>query len=113
MLLHEQYCEEKQPKLLTEEEQNKFIKKHPQWKISVDKKEISRTFRFKDYYQTLLFINTVADIAHRENHHPDIKFGYNTCTVNFSTLTVGGITLLDMICAAHIEQLLSKLDFKI
>lgn len=114
MFLHEQHCEAKKtPTLLTEEQINTFLKEIPQWHISENKKEILCTFKFKDYHQTLLFINAVAEIVHFENHHPDIKFGYNYCAIHFSTHSAGGITIFDLICAAQIEQLLSKKDFEI
>ena len=104
--LHLQHCHDSSAaQLFTEAERNNYLKEIPQWAYSVEKQKISRQFTFKNYYETLAFINAVAWIAHRENHHPDIEFGYNRCTINFSTHTVGGITLFDVICAAHIEQL--------
>lgn len=114
MHLYEQHClNDTKPQLLTEEKIKKHLKEIPQWKLSVEKKDISRIFKFKDYYQTLEFINAVASIVHQENHHPDIKFGYNHCTIYFSTHSAGGITLFDLICAAQIEQLLSKQNFSL
>lgn len=109
MLLHEQHCEAKAtPILLGEEKINTLLKEIPQWQLSKNKKEISCSFKFKDYHQTLLFINAIAEIVHFENHHPDINFGYNNCTVHFSTHSAGGITIFDMICAAQIKQLREK-----
>ncbi len=67
---------------------------------------IEKTFRFDDYHRTLAFVNAVAWIAHREDHHPDISFGFNRCTLRFNTHSVGGISLNDFICAAKIEALL-------
>ena len=113
MFLYEQHCEAKTtPSLLTEVQLNTFLKEIPQWHISENKKEILCAFKFKDYHQTLSFINAVAEIVHFENHHPDIKFGYNYCAIHFSTHSAGGITMFDLICAAQIEQLLSKKIFK-
>ena len=114
MHLYEQHClTETSPQLLTEEQVKKHLKEIPQWQRSTEKKEICRTFKFKDYHQTLLFINAIALIIHEENHHPDIKFGYNTCTVCFSTHSANGITLFDFICAARIDQLILKQDFNV
>lgn len=112
MFLHEQHCKEKTtPTLLSEEQLKSFLKEISQWQLSANKKDISRAFKFKDYHQTLLFVNAVAEIVNTENHHPDIKFGYNYCTIYFSTHSAGGITIFDLICAAQIEQLFSKQDF--
>ena len=106
MRLQEQHCQpDKKPELLTEEQRKHFLQELSHWDLSDEKQKISRIFKFKDYYQTLAFINAVAWIAHQENHHPDILFGYNSCTIEFTTHSAGGITLFDFICAAHINQL--------
>jgi 4a-hydroxytetrahydrobiopterin dehydratase len=66
---------------------------------------ISRTFSFANYYETMAFVNAVAFIAHREDHHPDLAVGYNRCGVAYSTHDAGGVTVNDCICAAKIERL--------
>jgi 4a-hydroxytetrahydrobiopterin dehydratase len=66
---------------------------------------IEKTFRFTDYHRTMAFVNAVAWIAHREDHHPDIAFGYNRCTLRFNTHSVGGISINDFICAAKVDAL--------
>lgn len=66
---------------------------------------IEKTFEFVDYHRTMAFVNAVAWIAHREDHHPDVAFGYNRCTVRFNTHSVGGISLNDFICAAKVDAL--------
>src|SRR5262245_5680573 len=75
----------------------------PGWELSG--KEIVRTFSFKNYYQTVAFVNAVAWVAHREDHHPDITFGYKTCTIRYSTHAAGGLSENDFICAAKIDDL--------
>ena len=67
---------------------------------------IEKPFRFADYDRTLAFVNAVAWIAQREDHHPDLAFGYNRCTVRFNTHSVGGISINDFICAAKVQALL-------
>ena len=67
---------------------------------------IRKTYSFADYGKTMAFVNAVAWIAHREDHHPDMSVGYNRCEVAFSTHSIGGISLNDFICAAKIEALL-------
>jgi len=66
---------------------------------------IVRTYNFKDYYQVMAFINSLAWIAHQEDHHPDITFGYKKCRVEYSTHAVNGLTENDFICAAKIDVL--------
>ncbi len=66
---------------------------------------ISKTFKFRNYYETVAFVNAVAWIAHAEDHHPDIAFGYKQCNVNYSTHAVKGLSLNDFICASKIDAL--------
>jgi 4a-hydroxytetrahydrobiopterin dehydratase len=67
--------------------------------------ELAKDFKFKDYYHTMAFVNAVAWIANREDHHPDMKVGYNKCEVRFSTHSVGGLSENDFICAAKVDAL--------
>lgn len=61
------------------------------------------TFKFDNYYQTMAFVNVIAQIAHQQDHHPDLEVSYNRCTVTYTTHSVGGITINDFICAAKIN----------
>lgn len=70
-----------------------------------DDDAIAKSFDFAGYAPTLAFVNAVARIAQEQDHHPDIAFGYNRCRVAYSTHSVGGISLNDLICAAKIEAL--------
>ena len=85
----------------------------PLWKIEND--FIVRTFNFKNYYQTLEFINSIAAIIHHEDHHPEILMTYNRCTVRFNTHSVnngkGGLSLNDFICAAKIDAIFEEKFF--
>jgi 4a-hydroxytetrahydrobiopterin dehydratase len=76
------------------------------WNIDESGKEISRSFRFKNYYQTMAFVNALAWVAHAEDHHPDLEVGYNRCLVRYSTHAIGGLSENDFICAAKIDALL-------
>lgn len=67
---------------------------------------IRKVFPFDDYHRTMAFVNGVAEIAHVEDHHPDLEVSYSRCTVFYSTHDVGGLSLNDMICAAKVDALL-------
>ena len=69
--------------------------------------EIRKSFAFKNYYETMAFVNASAWVSHREDHHPDMSVHYNKCVVAYSTHDAGGITLNDFICAAKLDALLS------
>ncbi len=78
------------------------------WSLNDAATEISRTFRFKNYYETMAFVNALAWVAHREDHHPDIEVGYNRAHVRFSTHSVKGLSQNDFICAAKLSALLGE-----
>ena len=69
-------------------------------------KEITKVFLFKNYYETMAFVNATAWISHREDHHPDLEVGYNQCRIRYSTHAIGGLSENDFICAAKIDSLL-------
>lgn len=66
---------------------------------------INKTYRFKDYYQTIAFVNAVAWLSHREDHHPDLTVTYNSCQVEYTTHSVQGLSESDFICAAKVDAL--------
>jgi 4a-hydroxytetrahydrobiopterin dehydratase len=66
---------------------------------------ITKTYEFKDYYQTMAFVNATAWISHREDHHPDLTVGYSRCRVQYITHAINGLSENDFICAAKIDKL--------
>ncbi len=66
---------------------------------------IGKTYEFKNYYQTIAFVNGVAWISHREDHHPELTVGYNKCHVEYTTHAIGGLSDNDFICAAKVDAL--------
>jgi len=83
-----------------------YLEDLPGWTKASDGGSIAKTFKFTDYFHTMAFVNAVASIAHREDHHPDLEVHYNRCVVQYSTHDVGGLSLNDFICAAKVEDLL-------
>jgi 4a-hydroxytetrahydrobiopterin dehydratase len=73
----------------------------PGWAQAGD--AIEKTYKFKDFGQTMKFVNAVADVANQENHHPDLAVSYSQCGVKFSTHSAKGLTENDFICAAKVE----------
>jgi 4a-hydroxytetrahydrobiopterin dehydratase len=68
---------------------------------------IEKTFKFKNYHETIAFVNALAWIAHSEDHHPDLSISYDHCVVRYSTHSVGGISVNDFICAAKADALVT------
>ena len=83
----------------------KLLKQLSRWTTDAKSEAIRRTFAFEDYYGTMAFVNAVAWIAHREDHHPDMTVGYNKVGVVFSTHDAGGLTDNDFDCAAKVDAL--------
>ncbi len=75
---------------------------------AVDGGRLVRSFRFTDYHQTIAFVNAIAAVIHREDHHPELVVSYNRCTVKYDTHSVnggkGGLSENDFICAAKIDD---------
>lgn len=88
---------------LEEREAREKLSHLPGWEFNAN--SIFREFAFENYYQTLSFVNAVAWIAHRQDHHPDITFGYRNCRVTYRTHAIDGLSENDFICAAHVEAL--------
>jgi 4a-hydroxytetrahydrobiopterin dehydratase len=78
---------------------------HKDWKVAEDFKSLKRSLKFKDFYRTMSFVNALAHIANTEDHHPDLKVGYDHCDVTFSTHSIGGLSVNDFICAAKLDRL--------
>lgn len=78
----------------------------PGWTINQSDPSISRQFKFPSFPSAIAFVNRVAELAERENHHPDILINYSKVTLTLSTHDCGGITLNDLILAAKLNQLL-------
>jgi 4a-hydroxytetrahydrobiopterin dehydratase len=68
---------------------------------------IEKTYAFRDYYQTMAFVNAVAWLSHREDHHPDLSVGFKHCRVEYTTHAIGGLSENDFICAAKVDALFS------
>ncbi len=103
--LTDRHCQRETIQLDSTAVQTLLTKIHADWSLSEDGRMIQRSFRFKNYYQTIAFVNALAWVAHQQDHHPDLEVGYNRCVVHYSTHSVGGLSENDFICAARIDAL--------
>ena len=88
---------------LSREQIEEHLRHMPGWER--DGARIRRTYKFKNYFRTMAFVNAVAWIAHTENHHPDMNVSYNRCRVTYTTHAIGGLSENDFICAAKVDAL--------
>ena len=87
----------------TPDEAKQLLKNLKGW--SVEHGKLAKVFPFQNYYQTMAFVNALAWISHREDHHPHLGVGYNKCRVEYSTHAIGGLSENDFICAAKCDAL--------
>ena len=67
--------------------------------------KLVKVYPFSNYHHTMAFVNALAWVSHREDHHPDLDVGYNKCRVAYWTHAVGGLSENDFICAAKCDAL--------
>jgi 4a-hydroxytetrahydrobiopterin dehydratase len=90
-------------KKLSNEEAQASLKTLKGWAIENGK--LTKTLPFKDYHETMAFVNALAWISHRADHHPDLSVGYNKVRIEYSTHDAGGLTAKDFACAAQCDAL--------
>lgn len=89
--------------LLTQEQINHELKSMKGWKQNG--KEIEKEFEFKDFVRAMGFVNSVALLAERADHHPDIDIRWNRVKLVLSTHSEGGLTDKDFKLAKKIDTL--------
>lgn len=100
-------CEPRKGKehALDEAHVREFLALLPEWQLSLDGKSIAKSFHFRNFHETLGFVNAIGWMANRQDHHPDLDVGYNRCVVHWSTHDVGGLSMNDFVCAARVEAI--------
>ncbi|MDQ3877007.1 MAG: 4a-hydroxytetrahydrobiopterin dehydratase [Actinomycetota bacterium] len=88
--------------LLDDEEIEQRLDELGDWEREGD--EISKVFEFDDFAGSIKFVNAVAKMADRYDHHPDIDIRYARVRLTLSTHSEGGLTALDFDLAGDIEQ---------
>lgn len=83
-----------------------FLKEVPNWSLP-DNTRIQRQFKFKNFVETLAFVNRVGELTEREGHHPDITFGWGYCEIILYTHKIKGLHENDFIMASKIDELYS------
>ena len=91
--------------LLEDEEIEQRLDELGDWEREGD--EIQKVFEFDDFAAAMSFVNDVAKMADRYDHHPDIDIRWNKVKLVLSTHSEGGITTLDFDLANDIEQSLA------
>jgi 4a-hydroxytetrahydrobiopterin dehydratase len=80
----------------------------PDWHVNTEgiNARLEREFVFRDFHETMEFVNALAFMVHREDHHPDLAVGYRRCTASWTTHSAGNrLSENDFICAAKADAL--------
>jgi 4a-hydroxytetrahydrobiopterin dehydratase len=87
---------------------HKYQKKVDGWELKKNEKDVfflEKKFTFKDFVSSQNFINKVGEISEKENHHPDISFGWGYAKIIVTTHSIEGLSENDFILAAKIDQI--------
>lgn len=96
-------CEGGTPPLTKAEAEKLLAQVSSQWQIGYNK--ISADFKFKNFKESMIFVNKVAEIAESEGHHPDIHINYSKVKIELWTHAVGGLSINDFVMASKIDAL--------
>ncbi len=91
------------------EEIHKYLKKVDGWDVERDNNDsyyIVKEFKFKNFLESLSFVNKVSDIAEKEAHHPDLWFGWGYAKIKIFTHAINGLHESDFVLAAKIDKLI-------
>jgi 4a-hydroxytetrahydrobiopterin dehydratase len=69
---------------------------------------LERSYELDSFAEAIAFVNRIAELAEREDHHPDIAISYRTVTLRWTTHSVGGTTDRDRELAARSDTLLDR-----
>jgi len=85
------------------EQINEMSSQLPDWQV-VNEHHLQRNYRFKDFRESLDFVNRVGELAEEQGHHPDICFGWGKADITIWTHKIDGLTESDFVLAAKIDK---------
>ena len=97
-------CEAGSPPL-EESKVNELLKEIPTWTLKNE--HLCKKFKFKNFLDAMKFVNSVAEIAEQEQHHPDFCVHYNKIEIELFTHAIKGLSENDFIVAAKIDKVLN------
>ena len=90
---------------LTDAERDAALAELPQWTLRGDGLAIERQFQFKNFSEAWGFMNRVALIAEKHDHHPEWSNVYNRVAITLTTHDAGGLSERDAKMARAIDKL--------
>jgi 4a-hydroxytetrahydrobiopterin dehydratase len=93
---------------LSSREAKDLLPQLPGWTLTPD--ELTRDLVFADFIKAMAFVNRIAGLAERENHHPGIHIDYNKVRLTLRTHKINGLSLNDFILAAKANRVIDSPD---
>ena len=92
---------------MKEKEIEGLLIKIPSWIIYEDDgiKKLVCSFAFSNYQQSVDFTNKIANLAEKEDHHPEILLEWGKVTVTWWSHKINGLHMNDFICASKTDDL--------
>jgi len=89
------------------DEIEKLLKELDGWE-AIEGHHLKKVYDFKNFCDSLAFVNSVGNLAEEQGHHPDICFGWGKAEVTIWTHKIDGLTESDFVLAAKIDRLEPK-----
>lgn len=86
------------------QEIEKLLQQLEGWQV-VNEHHLQKTYRSRDFRESLEFVNKIGELAESQDHHPDICFGWGRAEVTIWTHKIDGLTESDFVLAAKIDKL--------
>ncbi|MBI4436636.1 MAG: 4a-hydroxytetrahydrobiopterin dehydratase [Candidatus Omnitrophica bacterium] len=95
---------------LTEKEARTYLQFLPGWELDPNRASIRKLYVMKHFLAAVKLIDTIAQVAEAEDHHPDLHLtGYRKLLIELSTHAIKGLSENDFILASKIENLPKEL----
>jgi len=89
---------------LAGEQIQEFLRQLSGWDV-IGEHHLRKEYQFRNFRETLDFVNRVGELAETQGHHPDIAFGWGRAEITIWTHKIDGLTESDFILAAKIDAL--------
>lgn len=89
---------------LAGEEIEKLLAQLEGWQVT-NEHHLHKTYRSRDFRESLQFVNRIGELAEAQGHHPDLCFGWGKTEVTIWTHKIDGLTESDFVLAARIDKL--------
>lgn len=88
---------------LEESKVNELLKQVTAWNLKEG--HLYKKFKFRNFVEAIKFVNSIAEIAENEGHHPDFSVHYNRVEIELFTHAIKGLSENDFIVAAKIDNI--------